>query len=421
MSPCDATIPPSETIERRLRKYLQLNPCIFIGLDIVNKCNLRCIMCHFNNDSVFHQTAEYLTPENFRLFYEGISSYIQQVRLSGGYEPLMSKYFPEILNYLSNLVPQQLISFCTNGMLMNEKMRHLMIEKGVTRVIISMDGATKSTYERIRVGSKYDRVVGNILALRDIKQASGVSYPTVKLNYVMINSNIHEAPVFVELAKCVGAETIDFRHAVPSMYFNDHNEMLDNYKAKYNYYRGKIIEASLIHNIKIMLSPPYNTTELWKPEHEKIPEISLKDFENVKPDISKAIPQYISNHSSKINKNSYNIANEFKGVFCISPFSTIIIRDFEEVLPCEFYKRVLGRLNTGKTLKDIFFGEEFRKLRHNMFQPDGDPGCSDCPIKSNLLPSKVEETALPIKSRTTIAVIASIRTLGRLIRGRTKR
>ena len=67
--------------------------------------------------------------------------------------------------------------------------------------------------------------------------------------------------------------------------------------------------------------------------------------------------------------------------------SEIMVRDQEEVLPCPWHGKTLGRLSEGKSISDIFFGEDFARLRQNMFKPEGDPGCAHCPIKSGHLPT----------------------------------
>ena len=63
-----------------------------------------------------------------------------------------------------------------------------------------------------------------------------------------------------------------------------------------------------------------------------------------------------------------------------------MVRDQEEVLPCPWHEKTLGRLSEGKTLSEIFLGEAFVRLRRNMLKPEGDPGCAHCPIKSGHLP-----------------------------------
>jgi hypothetical protein len=77
------------------------------------------------------------------------------------------------------------------------------------------------TLESIRLGCRYEQVLGNIIALRDLRHECGTRQPAFVFNFVMMNRNIHEAPAFVRMAQALGAESIDFRHMVPiATYFS---------------------------------------------------------------------------------------------------------------------------------------------------------------------------------------------------------
>ena len=81
------------------------------------------------------------------------------------------------------------------------------------------------------------------------------------------------------------------------------------------------------------------------------------------------------------------MAEEFSTTFCNRPFSEMMVRDQDEVLPCPWHEKPLGLLSDGKTFAEIFEGEAFQRLRRNMLRPDGDPACANCPIKSHHLPT----------------------------------
>src|SRR5438552_6338729 len=58
------------------------------------------------------------------------------------------------------------------SMLMGAPIRNLIMETGVARLLFSMDAVTKPLLEAIRVGCRYDQLVGNIIAMRDLKMRS---------------------------------------------------------------------------------------------------------------------------------------------------------------------------------------------------------------------------------------------------------
>ncbi|MEO1086000.1 MAG: radical SAM protein, partial [Acidobacteriota bacterium] len=243
----------ADNVESRFRDALERQPGLTLRLDIINKCNLRCVMCYFSDETVFKRKTRKMTPQEFRELYDGVAPYVGRVVLSCGDEPLVSNHFAEILGYLGDGFPQLEIEFCTNAMLMNARVRSLMIEKGVTHLMLSMDGTTRHTLERIRVGAKYDKVVANIAALRDLKQATSSRFPALVMDYVMMSSNVHEAPAFVELCKRLGIELIDFRHVIPSVYFDEPDEQLANHPAKYNYFRERVLQEARRHRIDVVM------------------------------------------------------------------------------------------------------------------------------------------------------------------------
>jgi len=91
---------------------------------------------------------------------------------------------------LSNLVLN------TNAMLLNEEMAEMLIDSELDRFIISMDGFTKETYEKIRVGGKYEEVFGNALGFIQILKARNAAKPTFEMQFSIMDENRHELEDF---------------------------------------------------------------------------------------------------------------------------------------------------------------------------------------------------------------------------------
>ncbi|MCP4663390.1 MAG: radical SAM protein [bacterium] len=385
-----ARISPQD-LEKKLKDSLESKPGIVLRLDVINKCNLRCVMCHFADVNILREPTWKLTVEEFEDFFEDVSPYVRSVLLSCADEPLTSHLFPTILSHVAEKYPHLEIEFCTNAMLMNARIRRLVIEKGVTHLIFSMDGVRKKTLESIRIGSKYEKVVGNILALRDLKQAASSEFPIFVMDFVMMASNIHEAPAFVELSSRLGARMIDFRHVVPGELFNDPKHFLCNDRAKYNYFRDLVVKEGKRHKVDIVIPPPYETTERFSPTG--VPHVDLGDFEKVDPSpvVGKTpVPREFPK-GFKTRHTRGTAAERFAETYCERPFSEMTILDQDLVKPCPWHRTHLGKLSDGKTLAEIFFGNEFAELRKKMLDPAGDPNCQDCPWKSDLLMSEVAQ------------------------------
>lgn len=365
---------------------LNKQPFLTLRMDITNKCNLKCIMCHYKEEEIYSKPTKNISADELKHKLKDIAPYVKHIMLSCGFEPLMSKHFSDIVKMLSTNFPHIEIALCTNGMLLNSKARKDIIENNVTHLLLSFDGVTKSTLERIRVGANYNRIIANIKALRDIRKMYNRKFPLMFMDFVLMDSNIHEAPAFVELCAKLGIELIDFRHMVGNIFFDDDNEMLSNHKAKYNYYRKLIIDEGKKHKMDVRLPELYTTEELYTPE--TIQEVNLEEFESVMPDEQNL--EIISPSENHLFKNENAETFSFlAGASCLRPFNEIMIVDQEKILPCPFYNEAMGFLDNENTLYSIFFNDKFKKLRQRKMYSRRDHNCMDCPINANLLPTSI--------------------------------
>ena len=106
------------------------------------------------------------------------------------------------------------VYFSTNAMKLTPALSGALIEASLDEFNVSLDSASKVTFERIRRGAKWDTVVRNLKSLRDQKAALKVSRPRLHLSFVLMRSNIQELPQFVELAAELGAVVVYITHLV---------------------------------------------------------------------------------------------------------------------------------------------------------------------------------------------------------------
>jgi MoaA/NifB/PqqE/SkfB family radical SAM enzyme len=98
--------------------------------------------------------------------------------------------------------------FLSNGLLLQKDLLERILAAGLDWICISMDGATADMYEKIRVGSNFKRVCGqvaNIAALRNEK------IPKTMINFVLMDMNHHQAEEIVRLAARLGVDQVNFK------------------------------------------------------------------------------------------------------------------------------------------------------------------------------------------------------------------
>jgi MoaA/NifB/PqqE/SkfB family radical SAM enzyme len=225
--------------------------------------------------------------------------------------------------------------------------------------------------------------VRNIVGLRQARDAAGGESPVFVFNYVMMDSNIHEAPLFVELARRLGGKTIDFRHVVPMDTYDIAQEMLERHPAKFNHYRRRIIAAAAACGMDIYIPPELDTPGGYDPSGD--PAVFLDEFEALVP---RGEPGPAPAASGR-PQGAPDRPAEAEHCFCDRPFTEVMIREQRDVYPCAWYKERMGTLDEGAGLDAIFLGPGFQAVRRAMLDPAGAPGCRECPIKANRLPTQL--------------------------------
>ncbi|MBI3074554.1 MAG: SPASM domain-containing protein [Deltaproteobacteria bacterium] len=84
--------------------------------------------------------------------------------------------------------------------LLNADAARRLVVLAVDEIHVSLDGATKSTFERIRVGAKWEQVLESVDKLMASRNAMGRAHPDIFFIMVLLKDNLDEVPLLVELA-----------------------------------------------------------------------------------------------------------------------------------------------------------------------------------------------------------------------------
>ena len=240
---------------------------ITVLVDVSNKCNIRCRMCYFHFDSVFHRKSEFLSPESFRSIAERLFPRAHTVYLSAGNEPLTSPHFAELLRIAA---PYQVpdLKFLTNALLVTPEIAEAIVISGVHQVHISIDGATEETYERIRVGGKFARLKQGVRLLSEARARHGSQTPHLQFNITLMRSNLQELTGFVDLAQELGVTRIAARHLIPYEGLDIEDETLDHIKPEANRRFGEFLEyAARSGQVSVVNWPDFFNLEGDAPQH----------------------------------------------------------------------------------------------------------------------------------------------------------
>lgn len=177
-------------------------------IDTTNGCNLRCAFCTRNNDKIVR-----MKTKDFELILGKLHKHTGRMQLSCAWEYSIAKNAHEIIRSIRNFsIPYT--SIYTNGNILTDDIAETLISARLNDFVVSIGEARKETYERLRRGGKFERVLSNIRKLDSLKKERKSKLPRICSNLTIVNSNIDELVDFVELAKSLGIERIVGRHLI---------------------------------------------------------------------------------------------------------------------------------------------------------------------------------------------------------------
>ncbi|MBI4773438.1 MAG: SPASM domain-containing protein [Deltaproteobacteria bacterium] len=187
-------------------------PPAYINVETTQACNLRCRMCAQANAGP-KQGPQHIDYALFHDISEQVFPFADLFSPSVSGEPLMTKRFPEILRQADRFGLK--VEINTNAMLLDEA-RVNMLLPSLGMLIVSFDGATKDTFESIRIGADYETVLGNVERFaRARDKMPGECRPVLGMNCVLMRRNVFELPEMVNLACDLGFDCLTVHHMFP--------------------------------------------------------------------------------------------------------------------------------------------------------------------------------------------------------------
>jgi MoaA/NifB/PqqE/SkfB family radical SAM enzyme len=344
-----------------------------VVMDISNKCNLRCRMCYFALDKYFKAPPVFMTPEQFDGIAANLLPHAQTLSLSCGNEPLTSPHFIDILKRIQRHgVPN--VDFTTNGLLLDERNTDAIVRYGVTDVSFSVDGATKSTYEQIRRGGRFDRLVTNITRLNERKRTLGTVLPRLRFNITLMRSNIAEVEELVVLARRLGIGSLDFRHVLVWDGLGMEAESLFHHQQLSNAQLHRAVRKAGELGLKIVAHPGYF------PDGNGTP--TPPDRTSLRSRITRLMAQSLRDVFRRKRMGCYFFLMRRQPFpYCRLPFSYVLINAGGAVYPCPYChgEAPYGIVGEGHALRDVWFSDAYKTLRRRIIENDPPDMCRVCP------------------------------------------
>jgi radical SAM protein with 4Fe4S-binding SPASM domain len=177
-------------------------PFLPAALDIEpnNTCNFKCPHCQV---PYWNKPAAHLDEERFARILRQAPDLVR-IKLQGMGEPLLNRHLAGMLRLGESRGVS--MSFFSNGSVLTDETAATLAGLKDTEITFSLDGATKETFERIRAGGTFEKVIGNIgrlVAARGSRRA-----PVISGGTLATAENVGELARVVRLAKEIGLDRL---------------------------------------------------------------------------------------------------------------------------------------------------------------------------------------------------------------------
>jgi len=314
---------------------------ISLYVDIENKCNLKCPQCFRSSPENIGKKWSSMEFGMFEKIAHELFPTAHRVILSGWGESLMNKHFDEMLKMCIHYKVRPILY--TNGVMLNEKNITLLAQSG-TFLGISIDGATKESFEKLRFPAKWEKMIESLKMIKKIKEKVKNETFAPYFGVVIQRDNLGELARFIDMSREYGFELI--KYSKLSAVYPELEEKVPDPESVNRALVG-VLEKATKNRIRLYI-PDYGKTSLTD-------RMKLLWNEN----------QSFSINLDKDNPDRFVKYPNFQSKNCLIPWSETMIRADGEVNPgcCTRFK--IGDLNK-TSFSEIWNSKKYQELRRTV-------------------------------------------------------
>lgn len=339
--------------EREAQATILKSRPTFAWIGIGGRCNLDCAHCGIPPRDRRDPHIPELSREVFDMLKTELFPYLETCAFGGNNvgEPLFAECWDEYLEEAAQFGCRLIL--VTNGVLLNRERIARLVACGA-QVNISLEGATRETYEAIR-GPFYDRLIQNLALFQEERKRHPGTGTVVHLGFTAFYDNIRELPALVELAARYGVDQIGAIHFVPW----------------YEYQRSQ----SLVYHKSL-------SNECFAKAAQRAQELGVRVFFEAPFEIEPMAPKRPPSDARPIQLEA-----------CFLPWTSISINEWGVVHPCCGGDLFMGNLNK-ESFEDVWNGPRYRRLRKTVNSDTPPTVCAACVQRIMFLSSAKKEANL---------------------------
>lgn len=166
-------------------------------------CNLKCPECITGSGQLL-RTKGLMEFGLFRSVIEQTRKKSLWIQLHFQGEPFLNPLLVDMIAFATQNKMHSSIS--TNGHFLTEKIAENIVDAGLSRIIISIDGISQDVYETYRTNGNLLQVTEGIRTLVRTRKQKKVNHPLIVIQFLVFSHNQHQMKQARKLAKHLGAD-----------------------------------------------------------------------------------------------------------------------------------------------------------------------------------------------------------------------
>ena len=191
---------------------IPVKPPSILQLEVTKNCNFACIMCHkgqsildgrdFNRNDLSDIARQQIRP---------VFPYLKKAILFGDGEPMIYKYFWELIEEIRNASPECAIDFINNGSMIHDQNIERLFKYKISSMGLSIGGAKAESHNYCRPPGMFDKIIDNYKNLYNEKQKRNTFEPYIRILMVVMKCNYKEISDLIELAHTLGSYHVELQ------------------------------------------------------------------------------------------------------------------------------------------------------------------------------------------------------------------
>ncbi len=183
---------------------------LFLRLDPVNACNLKCRMCYFSDKDYQERVRGRFSDDELERVAEIFFSKTLQLVVGCSGEPTVHKNYVRVIERAKEAgVPY--VGLTTNAQLLNTVAIEKLVDVGLDEITVSVHGVKEASYKGLMAGANFGVLLDNLRTLKELKTQQGKSKPALRINYTVNKDNLEELSDFFEVFGDYDIDTLQIR------------------------------------------------------------------------------------------------------------------------------------------------------------------------------------------------------------------